>query len=318
MSIKISTITGMPYDTVADIKTWHNSMRLATMTKLSKMFDFELRQPDTLQNIIQSIEKLSHMYHEQGMSPCQLIDRFNWTHTSDIGSFLKLLGIPLRNLSQSINNYNKTVGKEITDEKEKYWAACKFKFSNTDIEKIPGFPLLKQYGMYHPVKNLNGVSRDHIISISDAYNNGYDSKYIGHAANCRFMLHSDNMKKHSNSMLTYDELIDRVEYWEQGKIKELQDTAEGIITTKRKPLTEEHKKSISNGLFKRGKTETSSKKGKIFGTYKCVLSNIVTGEIIEVIGIKRWSKDTKINVYSQSCDWKIIEKYRIKTGERLI
>jgi len=61
MSIKISKITSMPYDTANDSGTWHDPRREGTAIKLSKMFGFELCQPDTLQNLIKSVEKLSYM-----------------------------------------------------------------------------------------------------------------------------------------------------------------------------------------------------------------------------------------------------------------
>jgi hypothetical protein len=51
----------MPYDTANDSGTWHDPRREGTAIKLSKMFGFELCQPDTLQNLIKSVEKLSYM-----------------------------------------------------------------------------------------------------------------------------------------------------------------------------------------------------------------------------------------------------------------
>mgnify|MGYP001336518223 FL=1 len=63
-------------------------------------------------------------------------------------------------------------------------------------------------------KNVNGVSRDHRLSVSDAIKNNYDPYYIKHPLNCQLMLHSENQSKGSNSSITYEELIKSVDLYE--------------------------------------------------------------------------------------------------------
>jgi hypothetical protein len=258
------------------------------------------------------------------MTPIQLVKIFNWEYKADIGTFLNNLGIKRRSLSESVNNYNKFAGKQITDEKEKYWNNCSFKFSNDDLVKVADFHLLKTHGMYHPVKNKTGVSRDHIVSINEGWENGYDPAYISHPANCRFMLHSDNVKKSFKSFLTYEELINRIEDWEKGRVEDL--AKNGEISGKRKPLSEEHRNKISLGLILKNKaikelnngTHSSPRKRKTFEKYKWVISNIISGERVEITHLKRWQKNSGVNLYTKNCRWKIVEKYCLKTGERLI
>lgn len=59
--------------------------------------------------------------------------------------------------------------------------------------------------------NINGVSRDHKVSVSEALKNNYDPYYIKHPLNCELMLHSENQKKSTTSSLTYEELVKMVD-----------------------------------------------------------------------------------------------------------
>lgn len=59
--------------------------------------------------------------------------------------------------------------------------------------------------------NINGVSRDHRVSVSEALKNNYDPYYIKHPLNCELMLHSENQKKSTTSSLTYEELVKMVD-----------------------------------------------------------------------------------------------------------
>lgn len=61
--------------------------------------------------------------------------------------------------------------------------------------------------------NLSGVSRDHMISIKYGYDNHIDPYLISHPANCKLLIHSENMKKNIKCSLTIDELITRVKNW---------------------------------------------------------------------------------------------------------
>lgn len=250
MSIKISPITGQQYDTVTAKGTWHDATRIKSAIKLAKMFNFELCKNDTEQNILDAIKTLNTMYHDQGMNPSQLVEIYNWSYKADIGTFLKSLGIQRRNLSQAINNYNRHIGIETTDEKQKYWKNCRFRLTGKDIPNIHGFELMKTHRMYHPVNNTNGVSRDHMVSIFDGWKHGYDPTHIGHPANCRFILQSENLKKSSNSVITYEQLLERIENWDKNISLEL-----NVITTtstaKRSPLSSDHKKKIRDAIKRR-------------------------------------------------------------------
>ena len=56
-------------------------------------------------------------------------------------------------------------------------------------------------------KNINGLSRDHRISVNEAKKFNYDPYYISHPLNCELMPHQQNNKKKTKSSTTYDELV---------------------------------------------------------------------------------------------------------------
>ena len=107
--------------------------------------------------------------------------------------------------------------------KEQYYAAARFKFNVYHYLEEFDLSLIDQHGWYtcpglkrkgHP-KNILGVSRDHIISISYGFANGIDPKIIAHPANCRVMLHSENKTKQSKCDLTITQLLKRIDIWNQ-------------------------------------------------------------------------------------------------------
>lgn len=65
--------------------------------------------------------------------------------------------------------------------------------------------------------NMNGLSRDHRVSVSEAMLNNYDEYYIRHPINCDLMPQNKNSRKHSKSSITYEQLVCEVnEYDNRG------------------------------------------------------------------------------------------------------
>ena len=63
--------------------------------------------------------------------------------------------------------------------------------------------------------NLNGVSRDHMLSVTEGWLNNVDIKLIRHPANCNLILHRDNQKKNIKSSISIDELHNRIKSFEE-------------------------------------------------------------------------------------------------------
>ena len=96
----------------------------------------------------------------------------------------------------------------------------KFTFNVYHYPNLFDLEFLKQHGWYSsggkgnkPV-NKYGCSRDHRVSVNEAINNNYDPYYINHPLNCELMLHADNSRKHKKSSITYEELVMRVDEYE--------------------------------------------------------------------------------------------------------
>jgi len=111
----------------------------------------------------------------------------------------------------------------IKSEKEKYYAAARFKFNVYHFPNEFNLSLIEEHGWYtcpgrkrsKEPKNIFGVSRDHIISVSYGFANNIDPSIIAHPANCRILLHSDNKKKHNKCDLTIGNLLSKIAAWDQ-------------------------------------------------------------------------------------------------------
>lgn len=99
-----------------------------------------------------------------------------------------------------------------------YRNLCKFKFSLKDYPDEFDFEILKEHGMYSPTNkknNISGVSRDHMVSVKYGFEHGIDPEIISHPANCRLILHSNNVKKYDSCSITLNELLKRIEEWDK-------------------------------------------------------------------------------------------------------
>jgi hypothetical protein len=97
-----------------------------------------------------------------------------------------------------------------------YRQKSKFDF---DPKKYPDkfdLELISKHGWYSPSNkgnNLNGVSKDHMLSVKEGFELGVDPSIIKHPANCKIMLHKENQNKNKNSSITLNELMERIKNW---------------------------------------------------------------------------------------------------------
>jgi len=97
-----------------------------------------------------------------------------------------------------------------------YYRNCQFKFGLSDYPNEFDFTLIEKYGWYQAKNhgnNLGGISRDHMISIKYGFENNIDFKIISHPANCKLMIHNENVSKHKNCSITLDDLLIKIEDW---------------------------------------------------------------------------------------------------------
>lgn len=99
----------------------------------------------------------------------------------------------------------------------------KFSFNVYDYPDLFDLSLIEKHGWFsqggkkRKIKNINGVSRDHRVSVSEALKNNYDPYYITHVCNCQLMLHSVNNKKKGRSSISYEELKKIVDLYDGAK-----------------------------------------------------------------------------------------------------
>lgn len=101
-------------------------------------------------------------------------------------------------------------------EYRKYKLDCAFKFGLKDYEEEFNFELIEKYGWYKAKNNgdnLDGVSRDHMYSIKEGFENKIDTNIISHSANCELIQQRKNSSKHIKCSITLDELKERIKNW---------------------------------------------------------------------------------------------------------
>ncbi len=96
-----------------------------------------------------------------------------------------------------------------------YRGKCNF---THDLRLYPeeyNLELLSEYGMFHPIKNPKGVSRDHKLSVADGRELNVHPSIMKHPANCEVMFQSDNTRKKDISSITLDELLVLIKAWDK-------------------------------------------------------------------------------------------------------
>lgn len=103
-------------------------------------------------------------------------------------------------------------------EKQKYRRDCAFNFCPSDYPDKFDLDLVRQYGWYKATNNgnnINGVSKDHMLSVMDGFYTKIPPEIVGHPANCRLMVQRQNTSKGAKSIITLDELQERIRRWEE-------------------------------------------------------------------------------------------------------
>ena len=107
-------------------------------------------------------------------------------------------------------------------EREKYYDECKFRFPDELLPYTKSSHLIGKYPWYNPYyPKANGLTKDHMISKNYGYCHKIDSYLISHPANCEIMLRDDNSSKQEKCTLTKEQLIERVEWWNENIIHKI-------------------------------------------------------------------------------------------------
>lgn len=134
--------------------------------------------------------------------------------------------VPVRSCASCLKFHIKTKQKYCDDcspNISQYRARAAFKFN---VYKFPAefdLSLIEPHGWYSPcgnhgknrhLMNLDGVSRDHLFSVSDGFKRRVPPRLLAHPANCQLMHHRANSSKKGRSEISLGELINRVARWD--------------------------------------------------------------------------------------------------------
>lgn len=115
-----------------------------------------------------------------------------------------------RTCRKEFTEYNKTAFQN-------YHKKCQFKFNVYNYRNWFDLALIEKYDWYKAKNrgdNLDGISRDHRLSVKEGFLNSIDPKLISHPANCELKKHRENQSKHSKSSITLSQLINEIEKFE--------------------------------------------------------------------------------------------------------
>lgn len=197
-------------------------------TSCSATFNNKLRPSQSLETKIKRSRSIKKFYENRNSNRELPITNLKGDEAFDKLSKIECTGLYTkiyRNICKKtgIVFYSKTYKKyhpTVYTDREHYKMLCQFSFS---IEEYSDWftganKLINEYGWYSPYNkknNLTGCSRDHLYSISDGYKNKIDPKIISHPANCNIVTHPENQKKHKKSSITLDELMERIELFDE-------------------------------------------------------------------------------------------------------
>lgn len=106
------------------------------------------------------------------------------------------------------------------DDKKTYALSCRFTFNIYDYKEKFDLTLIEKYGWYSTpgsnrkgIKNINGISRDHLFSITDGFLQRVSPEIMRHPANCNILRHKENQQKNIKSSITLEELLNRIKNW---------------------------------------------------------------------------------------------------------
>jgi hypothetical protein len=98
-----------------------------------------------------------------------------------------------------------------------YRSDCKFSFNVWKYPDRFDLDLIRKHGWYSAANrgnNLEGVSRDHKISVLFGWQNNVCTKIMSHPANCELMQHKFNSTKHSKCSIELERLLEEISVWD--------------------------------------------------------------------------------------------------------
>jgi len=175
------------------------------------------KQTESLKKTI-SQGKVIHTKVQSGTTTKKIvIAQLKYPYTPIIWKICPLTGKPFHLRPQGKRGRKRS--PYILDIKTIYYKLCRFKFNVYKMPEIFDLDLLHQFGWYtcpgkkraQYAKNILGVSRDHLYSVSIGMANKIHPLILSHPMNCQLLQHKDNKRKHNNCHITLDDLIAKIQ-----------------------------------------------------------------------------------------------------------
>lgn len=160
----------------------------------------------------------TRLMYEHNWNPVQVCSDFLGMSFPYLQFIPNCLKVKLKTLGEGVRSYHKKKGTyKNMESKKKYKMECDFhmdfnlhsllaNFTDVDVKKWYN----KKCG-----KRREHSSRDHMISKENGYWLNIDTYLMSHPANCLLMKQGDNSSKNDNCSITLNELIKRVEFFNE-------------------------------------------------------------------------------------------------------
>jgi len=89
--------------------------------------------------------------------------------------------------------------------------------SNLSLRELK---LLEEIGMFHPLKNPNGMVRDHMYSRYSGFKNNIPPILVRHPVNCHLITNSENLIKSSSNSITLKQLLKKIKKYKKGWLEQ--------------------------------------------------------------------------------------------------
>lgn len=155
---------------------------------------------------------------KKGANPLQKI----WEHSKVIFKNCKKCKAPmvLSNLKPGRSPYNWYCENCIGSDKKIYRKQCRFNLSPKKHPELYDFDLISKYGWYQPNSakkpNTKGVTWDHLYQIQEGFQNNISPEIISHPANAELVSFEENYQRRRRSMITLEQLYERIKLWDSG------------------------------------------------------------------------------------------------------
>lgn len=160
----------------------------------------------------------SELMHQYDWNPVQVCSDFLGMSFPYLQFIPNCLKVKLKTPGESVRSYHRKKGTyRNMESKKKYKMECEFHMNfelHSLLANFTDVDVKKWYNQKSGYKNEHST-RDHMISKEHGYWFNIDTYLMSHPANCLLMKQGDNASKNDRCSITLNELIERVEFFNE-------------------------------------------------------------------------------------------------------